>query len=415
MDVARTPARNRSRAWLPGAGVVTALALVVAVTCFGRSMPPVDAASVTVDTVKRGSFLREVRAAGSLVPEHVRWVSAISAGRLERVFVQPGARVVAGTVLLEMTNADVQLEVMEAERQLSAAEATLVSMTASLETARLGQAALVASVRSQQRESARQAAAKAELEAKQLITKLEAAQATDAAEELTQRLRIEEERLAIATRAAAAQIAGQRAEITRMRAIVAFHRQRLDALTVRASQDGVVQEIPSETGQWINPGQTLVKLQSAGKLKATLRVPEMDAKDVAPGQPVRIDTRNGIAVGRVARVNPAVQGGVVLVDVALPDRLPVGARPDLSVDGVIEVERINDALYVARMPDADVGRTISVYKLSNDAQEAVRVPVRIGRMSTVAVELRAGLAAGDVVIVSALPVATNSERIRIRN
>jgi multidrug efflux pump subunit AcrA (membrane-fusion protein) len=414
MDLPRASTHDATRRFLPALGVVLAIALTVAVTCFGRSIEAVDQSGVTIDTVKHGWFVREVRAPGSLVPEQVRWISALSAGRVERVHVVPGTRTEAGAVLLEMTNPDVRLEVLEAERQLSAAEAALVSLQASLQTQRLAQAGVVASVRSQQREAARQAAAKAELAAKQLITRLDAEYAADHAEEMVGRLAIEEESLRILTRSTGAQMNVQRAEIQRLQEIAAFQRARFDALTVRSPLAGVIQEIPSETGQWINPGQTLVKLHATDKLKATLRVPAIDARDVAPGQSVAVDTRNGIVQGRVTRVSPAVQGGVVLADVALP-ALPAGARPDLSVDGVIEVERRPTTLHVARMPGAEAEQTAFVYKVTKDGKEAVRTAVQIGHASATRVEIRSGLARGDVVITSALPISDQTERIRLRN
>ena len=414
MDVPRINARDSARRLAPALGVLLATALTVAVTCFGRSIPAVELSALTVDTVKHGWFVREVRAAGSLVSEHIRWISALSAGRVERVHVLPGTRVEAGTVLLEMTNPDVRLEVLEAERELSAAEGTLVNLKAALETQRLAQASVVASVRSQQRESARQAAAKSELAQKQLITRLEAEYAADHAEELNGRLAIEEESLRILTRAATAQLDVQRAEIQRLKEIVTFQRARFDALTVRSPLAGVVQEIPSETGQWINPGETLVKLHATDKLKATLRVPAIDAKDVAPGQSVAVDTRNGVAQGRVTRVSPAVQGGVVLVDVAL-GALPRGARPDLSVDGVIQVERRPNTLHVTRMPNVEADQPTFIYKLTEDNKEAVRTLVRIGHVSPTVVEIRSGLVRDDVVITSTLPVSDETERIRLRD
>jgi HlyD family secretion protein len=415
MDVQRGITDSTRKRAAPAAALTAVVLLTAAVTCFSRSAASIDVSTITVDTVRRGLFVREVRAAGSLVPEQVRWIAALSAGRVERVHVQPGAQVSAGMVLLEMTNPDVRLEVLEAERQLSAAEAALVNLQASLETQRLAQASTVASVRSQQREATRQATAKRELVDKQLITSMEAAHAVDQAEELNHRLGFEEERLRIVTHAADTQLAVQRAEIGRLREIVRFYHARLDALTVRATHAGVVQDIPSETGQWVNPGETLVKQHSTGKLKAVLRVPGLEAMDVARGQSVQIDTRNGVVQGRVLNVNPGVQGGVVLVDVALPDNLPAGSRPDLSIDGVIEVERVPNTLHVSRMPDAEPQRRISVFKLDKDGRGATRTDVQIGRVSTTAAEIRDGLQAGDVVIVSTLSSAHDESHIRIRN
>jgi hypothetical protein len=225
-------------------------------------------------------------------------------------------------------------------------------------------------------------------------------------------LKIEMERLAIITRGTAAQLQVQQAEIARLRAIALFQREREAALTARAPTDAVVQEIPSETGQWVNPGSTLVRLQSGDGLKAVLRVPQLEAKDVAPGQAAIIDTRNGHVRGRVLRVSPAVQGGVVPVEVELPAALPRGARPDLTVDGTIEVERLTNALHVARTPDARAFGATKLYRLAPEGNEAQRITVQIGRTSAREMEILAGLDPGDVVIVSTLN--SRAERIRLK-
>lgn len=411
VDVPRAPRRARSPRALKAAVVACLLLTTIAVSRLKPGMPRIDATTVNTDTVRRGILTREVRAAGALVAEQVLLISALSAGRIDLVHVRAGARVKAGTILLEMTNPDVRLEVLEAERQLAAAEAALVTLKASLETQRLNQAGVVASVRTQQREAERQANAKTELMKQQVIAPLEAAYSRDQAEELTERLSIEGERLSILSRAVSAQLDVQRAEIARLRAIVEFQRERLAALSVRASVDAVVQEIPSETGQWVNTGQTLVKMHSGERLKAVLRVPELEAKDIAPGQAVVIDTRNGVVRGSVARVSPAVQGGVVPIDVTLPDSLPRGARPDLSVDGTIEVERVANALFVARTPDARAFAPAVLYRLQPGGREAYRAQVQVGRTSTNAMEIVSGLQEGDVVITSTLDV--RADRIRL--
>jgi len=413
VDVPREPRRTASPRFLTAGLIALVVLATLAVSRMGPGAPTEDAAGLTTDTVRRGLFVREVRAAGSLVPEAVVVVSALSAGRIDRVHVRPGARVKAGSVLLEMTNPDVRLEVLEAERQLAAAQAALVTLQASLETQRLSQAGVVATVRTQKREAARQAQAKTELVRQQVIASLEAAYSRDQADELAERLKIETERLAIITRATTAQLQVQEAEIARLRAIVLFQRERHDALTVRAPADALVQEIPSETGQWVNPGAALVRLQSGDALKAVLRVPQLEAKDVTPGQPALIDTRNGLVRGRVLRVSPGVQGGVVPVEIVLPDSLPRGARPDLAVDGTIEVERVPNALYVARTPDARAFGATTLYRIDARAGEARRVIAQIGRTSSTAMEIVGGLEQGDVVIVSTLDA--RADRIKLKH
>ena len=413
MDVPRARRPNATPRALRGVVIFLLVLATVAVSRFRPGLPSVDPAALNLDTVRQGAFVREVRAAGALIPETVLFISALSAGRIDHLHVRPGERVKAGRVLLEMTNPDVRLEVLEAERQLAAAQAVLVTLKASLETQRLNQASIVASVRTQQREAERQANAKSELMRLQVIAPLEAAHSRDQADELNERLKIETDRLQITTRAITAQLQVQEAEIARLRAIVEFQRDRHDALTVRATADAVVQEIPSETGQWVNPGQTLVRMHSGERLKAVLRVPQLEAKDVSPGQAVVIDTRNGIVRGHVIRVSPAVQGGVVPVEVALPDSLPRGARPDLSVDGTIEVERVANALHVTRTPDARAFAPATLYRIDAKRAEARRVAIEVGRTSSTAMEIVRGLAAGDVVIVSTLDVS--AERIRLKN
>src|SRR5690606_3122503 len=345
-------------------------------------------------------MIRQVRGTGTLVPEEIRWITAVTQGRVEEKLVEPGAQVDENTVLLRLSNPDVELQALEADRQLNSAELELVNLRASLETQRLSQEATVASVQAQYNEAMRQYEAQKELAERGLVAEHELARARDGAEETARRLEIEKQRLEVLSRAQAAQIQSQEEQIQRLRGIVRFRKQQIESMTVRAGAVGVVQELPLEVGMWANAGATLAKVVQPGRLKAVLRVPETQIRDVTLGQPASIDTRNGIIPGRVTRIDPAATTGTVGVDVALEGELPPGARPDLSVDGVIEVERLDDVIYMGRPAYGQANSTIGIFKLEPGGNAAVRVNVRLGRSSVHAIEVVSGLQPGDVVILS---------------
>jgi multidrug resistance efflux pump len=359
-------------------------------------------------------MLRQVRGPGTLVPEQIRWVPAVTAGRVERRYLDPGTRVEPGTVLLELSNPDVQLELLEAERQLSAAQAQLVTLRTTLETGRLNQEGVVASTRTQYLEAQRNADAADELVQRNLMAASEAQTAKERAEELATRLEIERRRLQIQAGAIGEQLAVQESQVTRLENIVRFHRDRIVSMRVVAGAPGVLQEISVEEGQWVLSGQTLAKVVQPERLKAVVRIPEVQARDVTVGLRALIDTRTDTIPGRVIRIDPAVQSGAVNVDVALDGELPPGARPDLSVDGMIEIERLENVLYVGRPVFGQSGSTIGLFRVSADGDHAERVRVRLGRGSVNSIEILEGLVEGDQVILSDMSQWDDEDRIRLR-
>ncbi|MGH7481881.1 MAG: efflux RND transporter periplasmic adaptor subunit, partial [Longimicrobiales bacterium] len=307
-----------------------------------------------------------------------------------------------------------QLELLEAERQLTAAEAELVNLRATLESQRLNQAATVATACTAYNEALRQATTARELAQRDLIAENEIIAVQERAVEAETRCTIERERLDVLTRGQHAQLAVQEAQIGRLRSIVGFRRQQLASMEVVAGADGVVRDIPLEVGQWVNPGDVLARVIEPGRLKAVLRIPETQASDVQLGQRAMIDTRNGIVEGVVVRSDPAAENGTVTVDVRLIGDLPQGARPDLSVDGTIEIERLEDVLYVGRPAYGQPNSTVGLFKVAADGQTAERVTVRLGRSSVNTVEIVSGLQRGDLVILSDMSAYDDADRVRIQ-
>ncbi len=377
-------------------------------------VPVVDRESVVVDSVRRGVMVREVRGPGTLVPEQIRWISALTPARVERILVQPGTAVEPGTVLLELSNPDVQIEALDAQRQLTAAEAELVNLRTTLENQRLAQTGVVATMRSEYLQAHRQAAVADSLGVSGGLSRNDISQSLDKAAELETRYQVEQQRLALFAAAMDSQLAVQRAQVGRLKALTAFQLSRVRSLEVRAGETGVLQELPLQLGQWVVPGALLAKVVQPTRLKAVLRIPETQVRDVALGQPATIDTRSGVVLGRVARMDPAAQGGTFTIDVALEGPLPPGARPEISIDGTITLERVPNALFVTRPPYGQAESTTSLFKLIEGGRVAVRVPVQLGRTSVTTVEVAQGLEAGDQVIVSDMSRWDGVERVRLR-
>lgn len=414
MDIPRAR-KSTPRKYVVGGAV--AAVLLVATAALARmepAAPRLDGASVWTDTVKRGTMLREVRGPGTLVPEQVRWISAQTAGRVEQILVEPGVTVTPGTPLLVLSNADVQRDALEAQRQLVGAEAERTSLGATLENQRLTQEAAVATVRAEQREAARQVTANRELAERGLISRMELQRTEDRAEELSSRLRVEEQRLRFLGQSMRQQLAAQQSQIERLRGLATFQDGYVASMRVMAGTDGVLRELSLQEGQWVTPGAPLAVIVRPGRLKAQLRIPETQARDLVVGQPARIDTRNGIVNGRVSRIDPAVQDGSVTVDVALEGELPRGARPDLTVDGVIEIERIPDVLHIDRPAFGQAGGTIGMFKVEPGGRTAARTDVRLGRSSVNTVEVLSGLREGDVVILSDMTAWDRAQKVRLR-
>jgi len=413
MDIPRAAPRSSRRRIYMGGGAVVIVAVVVAAIRMEPAAPTVDRGTLWTDSVRRGDMVRQVRGPGTLVPERIRIITAVTAGRVEAIHLLPGDSVGPGSVLVELSNPDVQLEGLDADRQLSAAEAEAVNLRASLETQRLVQEVVVSTVEAEHREALHQVETNRELARRDLIPRLDVERAERHAEELGRRLGLERRRLEIATENVNGQLAVQQNQVERLRAISVFQQGRAASMQVRAGVVGVLQELPLQVGQWAVPGQELARVVEPGRLRAVLRIPETQARDVVIGQRASIDTRNGLVEGRVVRIDPAVQGGTVTVDVALEGELPRGARPDLSVDGVIEIERLDDVLHVGRPAMGQSGSQVTLFRIEPGGRHAVRVQVRLGQGSVNTIEILEGLSPGDVVILSDMSAWDAYDRIRL--
>jgi HlyD family secretion protein len=397
--------------------IVAAIAVVSLVT-FGLSRlepaaPTVAKETVWIETVKRGPMLRQVRGPGSLVPEDVRWISSPVVARVERIPALPGVEVQAETVLLEMSDPEISQAALEAEAQLRAAEADYNDLKAQLESQVLAQQSQVNAAESASAQADLQEEADVKLAKDGLIPELDLKLSRLKAEQLGKQARIERDRFLQSKRSSAAQLAAQRARVNQMQALYALRRRQVESLKVRAGIAGVLQELPVQVGQSVNPGTVLARVAQPTRLKAELRIPEVMAKDVLRGQSASIDTRNGVIPGHVVRVAPSSQDGVVIVDVALDAALPKGARPNLQVDGTIEIERLPDVLFVGRPSVGQANSKIELFKLNEDGKTAVRVPVELGRTSVNTVEIIKGLNVGDRVILSDTSAQDGYDKIRL--
>ena len=414
MDIQRAPQKKTGR-YLVGAAAGTLVILAtVALTRLKPAQASVDRGSLIIDTVRRGDMIREVRGPGTLVPERVRWISAVTSARVERIVAVPGQRVEPGSVLLEMSNPDVQIESLQAQQALSEAQSRLEDLRVQLETARLSQEGTVAASRTVNVNAAQERAVADTLVKDRLISRFEFNNRLAAADEARERLKIEERRLALLTASVNSQLDAQRRQIQRLQAIATFQQSRVQTLIVRAGEEGVLQDLSLQPGQWVNAGTAIGKVVQPGTLKAVLRIPETQARDVGIGQPASIDTRNGIVRGHVSRVDPGAQGGTVTVDVSLDDPLPAGARPDLNVDGTIQLERLTNVLYTGRPTIAQDNAVVGLFRLDASGSNATRVQVRLGRVSSRSVEIVQGLKAGERIILSDVSLPDDADRIRLR-
>lgn len=407
-------ARRRKRLVIAGVVAVVVAAATFGVARMPQAAPDVEDSGLFIDTVKRGSMVRQVRGTGTLVPENVRWIPATTEARVERILVRPGVVVKADTVILELSNPEVEQGARDAELQLGSAVAELRKREIELESSVLAQRAVSAGIDAQLSEARAQADVDAELARSGLTSALTAKLSRSRAEQLETRSEIEKKRLDIARKAADAEMMMQRARTDQIRALHALRQQHRGALLVRAGIDGVLQQVPLEVGQRVGAGTNLARVAQPEPLKAELRVAETQARDVAPGQLVEVDTRNGVVRGRVTRVDPAVLNGTIGVDVAFDGPLPKGARPDLTVDGVIEIERLADVLYTGRPVQGSDGATIGLFRVSQSGDEAVQTSVTLGRTSVSSVEIRSGLREGDRVILSDMSAWSEHPRIRLK-
>ena len=421
MDIKRAPKskKNQYIAW--GSGIVAIVAVSLGISKLKPAAPSVERATLWVDVVKQGELLREVRAAGTLVPEHMRIIAAVTAGRIEQLPVRPGVTVAPGTVLVEMSNTDVQLQALQAEQSLTQARSGLANLETSLQQTRLSQEGAIAQLKTQLDAARRRQKEIEGLAAKNLASQFEISSARETASELETRFEIEQKRLAEMNRSAAEQIALNREQVSRLTDIVREQMNRVRSMRVVAGENGVLQSlgpngVQLELGQWVNPGMELARVARPGALKAVIRVPETQARDIAVGQKATVDTRNGIVPGHVMRIDPGSTQGTVIVEVAIDGELPRGARADMSVDGTIELERLPNVMYVGRPAYGSPESSVGLFKVSEDGSEADLVTVRLGRSSVNYIEVMPGsnLVVGDSVIISDMSNWDSQTRLRIK-
>ncbi|MFY9841668.1 MAG: HlyD family efflux transporter periplasmic adaptor subunit [Terriglobales bacterium] len=418
MDIARPEFKTQKRRrqiMIVAAVVVGVVAVSVGVSRLKPAAPTVERGTVWTDTVKRGPMLRQVRGLGTLVPsqESVRQIPAETEATVVRIHMLPGSQVTADTILLEMSNPQTEQAAVDAQLQLKAAEAEYQSLRVKLESDLMNQKAGAATVHADDSQAQRQAKTDKALYELGVISGLSYKSSQDKADELTTRNDLENQRLTANQRAIESQMAEQQAKVDQIRTLAQLKQKQLDALKVRAGINGVLVDLPLQVGQHVLPGSMLAKVVEPDHLMATLKVAETQARDVQIGEPASVDTHNGMIAGVVMRVDPAVQNGTVTVDVKLTGELPKGARPDLSVDGTIDLERMDNVLYVGRPAFGQENSTISLFKLNTDGQGALRVPVKVGRASVNSIQVLEGLHEGDTVILSDMSRWDNTDRIRL--
>ena len=416
MDIPRQGAGRRRliRRIVYGSVVVIAVPLITwALSRLKPAAPSVEMATLWPDTVKRGPMKREVRGLGSLVPEEVLFIPATTDGRVEKRLVQQGDKVKPDSILFVLTNPELENAMVDAEYQLKTAEATYDDLKVQLASKGLDQKAVAATVNSDFKQARLQADRDKELAKEGLIPDLQEKLSTVKAEELSQRTKLEEQRLAIADEAVKAQLAAQRAKIDQLRAMFELKKSQVEALKIRAGIDGIITELLVQVGQRVPAGTALAKATQPWRLKAELKIAETQAKDIALGQDAQVDTRNGIIPGKVSRIDPAVINGTRVVDVKLIGALPAGAVPDLSVDGTVELENLSDVVYVGRPVFGQPNSTVSLFKVDPDGKGAARIPVKLGRSSVNTIEVLDGLKVGDKVILSDMSAWDSHDRVRL--
>jgi HlyD family secretion protein len=416
MDVARpkSVARNKKiknivylLLVLIGASVVT-----LGLSRMRPAAPSVDRATVWIDTVKRGEMLRQVRGLGTLVPEEVRWIPATNDGIIEEVKLLAGAKVSADTIILVMSNPDVLQRETDAELQLKGAEADLANLRATLQKEILDQQAEQANVESEYNKAKLEFEANQELSKDGLIADLILKKSQFTAQELGSKNEMEKKKVESNAKSAEARLSAQQARVDQLRVIYELRLKQANELNVRAGAAGVVQQVPVEAGQHVAPGTILAKVAEPGRLKAELQIAETQVKDVAIGLTASIDTRNGIIPGRVIRIDPAAVNGTVKVDVSLDGEYPKGVRPDLSVDGTVDLERLTNVMYVGRPAYGQPDSTVGMFKLAPNG-EANRVQVKLGRSSVNQIEIVEGLREGDQVVLSDMSAWDAYDRVRL--
>jgi HlyD family secretion protein len=416
MDVPRegVAAKKRKRRIIIIAA--SALGLILATIAISRlkpAVPSVDRSTVWIDTVKRGPLVRQVRGLGTLVPEDIRWIAAATEGRVEKIIVWPGTQVEPDTVILELSSPELEQTAHDAELQATAAEAELTTLRATLQREVLDQESTTARVHSEYEQAKMERQTNDQLAKNGLIAELDYKTSKVKEAELANRDGIEQKRLAFSRDSIEPQIASKQAAVDQAKQLAKLKSDQVEALHVKAGMSGVLQQLPVQIGQRVKVGDNLARVADPTKLKAQVKIAETQAKDIQIKQQAVIDTRNGVVNGHVTRVDPAVEQGTVTVDVAFDEALPKGARPDLSVDGTIELERLDDVVYVGRPAFGQENNTVGMFKLVGGSSEAVRTPVKLGKSSVNTIEILDGLQPGEQVILSDTSAWDSHERIRL--
>jgi len=395
-------------------GVAAIGGITYGLTKLKPAAPTLDRSTAVIDTVKRGPMVREVRGIGTLVPQDVRFIPAPADGRVEKLPLQAGVVVGFDTVIAELSNPQMEQEAMDAEFQVKAAQADEETLRTRLESENMTQQSTIAGINAEYSQAKLQLDTDEVLGKQGLVPDLTMKISRMKVQDLANRLKVEQQRLAVGSKSVKAQISAQQTRISQLRALAKLKREQATGLKVRAGTSGVLQEVSVKVGQQVTPGFNMARVADPNSLKAELKVPETTIKDVRVGQAVKVDTRNGIIDGQVQRIDPAAREGTFIVDVQLTGVIPPSARPDLSVDGTIELERLVDVLYMGRPAFGQGQQTVGLFRLSPDGQEAVRVSVALGRNSVSTIEIVNGLREGDQVILSDTTAMDSYDRIRVR-
>jgi HlyD family secretion protein len=410
-DVARK--KKKRRLMIIGGAVLALLVVTFGLSRLKPAVPTLDRSTVWIDTVKRGPMVRQVRGLGTLVPEEIRWIAAATDGRVEKIVVRPGAVVKPDTTIVELSSPEVEQAAHDADSKLKAAEAELTTLRATLQRALLEQESNAAKVHSEFEQAKMESETNEQLKKNGLVSELAYKTAKVKAEELANRDQIEAKRTTFAGDSIEPQLAAKQAEVDQVRAAAQLKLDQVNQLHVRAGMTGVLQQLPVDVGQQVKQGTNIARVADPTKLKSQVKIAETQAKDIQMNQKASIDTRNGVVEGHVIRVDPAVEQGTVTVDVAIDGDLPKGARPDLSVDGTIELERLDNVVYVGRPAFGQENNTVGIFKLLPNSSEAVRTPVKLGRSSVNTIEIVSGLQPGDQVILSDTSSMDAHDRIRL--
>ncbi len=418
MDIKR-PGKSRLKkrirtGILVAVGVAALGAITFGLAKLKPAAPTLDRSTAVIETVKRGPMLREVRGNGTLVPQVTRWVPAPADGRVEKIMIQAGVEVSAGTVIVELSNPQLEQQAVDAEFQVRAAEADQESLRVRLESESMTQQSATASINAEYSQAKIQLDTDEALAKQGLVAELLLKISRVKVQDLADRLKVEQQRLAIAGKATKAQMNAGAARINQLRTLAKLKKEQVEALKVRSGTNGVLQVVAVQEGQQVTPGVNIARVADPASLKAELKIAETLIKDVRVGQRVAVDTRNGIIEGRVSRIDPAAREGTFVVDAELIGPLPGSARPDLSVDGTIELERLDNVLHVGRPAFGQGQQTVGMFRLTPDGQEAVRTQVALGRASVSTIEIISGLKEGDQVILSDTSTLDSYNRIRIR-